>query len=338
MKKLLVLGMCLALVGPAMADYAFDTFDIGTVGHDLVITDLDVSGVPAGYYEGWQLNVHWCNSTGYAYSNEAEAGLYDVNATTLLIPYVGADNGASSSADIDLVWTGDFTQLYNGGDPLHLNVKQTYYDSTADWMSVSLTLLDYQAPHPAIYEFNMDTDPGWAMDPANEGNGWAYGVPQGLEFDPSSGFTGDNVIGYNLGGAYPDDMPATEYCTTGSLDFSGYTEVSLDFQRWLGVERAAYDQAMIEISTDGGNTWHEVWHNGSNYGDTIDEDEWFLCEYDISAWADGESDVQIRWGMGETDGSGSYQGWNLDDVVFRGIPEPASLLLLVIAGLALRRR
>jgi len=43
-------------------------------------------------------------------------------------------------------------------------------------------------------------------------------------------------------------------------------------------------------------------------------------EYDISAVADGQPTVYIRWVMGPTDGSVRYCGWNIDDVELLGDP------------------
>ncbi|MBU0639753.1 MAG: hypothetical protein KKB50_12875 [Planctomycetes bacterium] len=111
-----------------------------------------------------------------------------------------------------------------------------------------------------VYSFPMDDDPGWAV----EGD-WAFGVPTGGGGssggpDPASGYTGENVYGYNLNGDYPNYMDETLWLTTKALDFTGYTEVQLHFQRWLGVEAICYDEAWIEVSSDGVN-WVEVWHN-----------------------------------------------------------------------------
>ncbi|MCK4565612.1 MAG: hypothetical protein KAU94_13160, partial [Verrucomicrobia bacterium] len=50
--------------------------------------------------------------------------------------------------------------------------------------------------------FPMDSDPGWIT----EGD-WAFGQPQGLSGDPSSGFTGANAYGYNLSGDYTNNIP-----------------------------------------------------------------------------------------------------------------------------------
>lgn len=164
-------------------------------------------------------------------------------------------------------------------------------------------------PQP-VYQFLVDdANPGWATT-----GQWAFGVPAGNDGDPSSGHTGSNVYGYNLNGDYPNNMPR-QYLTTGSMDFSDVTDVSMQFRRWLGVESSTWDHASIEISV-GGGTWQVVWDHS---GGSLNETSWSLQTYDISSFADNQSDVRVRWVMGTTDGSVTYHGWNIDDVVFSGI-------------------
>ena len=155
-------------------------------------------------------------------------------------------------------------------------------------------------------EANMDTDPGWTY----EGD-WAWGQPTGTAGDPSAGYTGNNVVGYNLNGAYPNNLPAT-YATTPSFDCSMSSDVYLSYWVWLGVESASYDHATLEISTDGGSAWTVIW---SHEGETVNPTDWSYSEYDISSWAAGNADVKLRWGMGPSDSVVNYCGWNIDDVM-----------------------
>ncbi len=166
-----------------------------------------------------------------------------------------------------------------------------------------------------IYSATMDTDPGWTL----EGQ-WEYGMPKGNDGDPSRGNTGDNVIGYNLNGDYTNNLPAT-HATTGTIDCSGYSEVELSFYRWLGMESSTWDDAAIQVSNDG-SSWITVWqHSGGSFTDST----WREYTYDISAVADHQPTVYIRWAMGATDGSVTYCGWNIDDVEVSGmgsVPNP----------------
>lgn len=173
---------------------------------------------------------------------------------------------------------------------------------------------------PVLYSFPLDSDPGWTTD-----RGWAFGRPTGQgswNGDPQSAYTGSRVYGYNLQGNYENNMPP-RYLTTTALDFSKASGVTLRFMRWLGVEQRAYDRATVQASNDG-STWITVWENP--YGTAVEDRSWKECIYDISAVADGQAHVQVRWVMGPTDYSGIWPGWNLDDIEFRAEleedPEP----------------
>jgi hypothetical protein len=163
-------------------------------------------------------------------------------------------------------------------------------------------------PSKPIYEWSLDTDPGWTAEGL-----WAHGCPTGNGGehgypDPTSGYTGDNVYGFNLNGDYPNDLPET-CLTTEVLDCTGLFDVTLKFQRWLGIEQPEYDHAYVRVSNNG-TDWTTVWENT----DEIKDGAWSLQEFDISDVADGEPTVYVRWVMGATDDAWPYCGWNIDDV------------------------
>jgi len=168
------------------------------------------------------------------------------------------------------------------------------------------------------YGWNLDEDPGWSTT-----GDWAWGVPEGGGGrdegypDPTEGATGSHVYGYNLAGDY-DDRERARYLTTDVLDFSDALGTELRFQRWLGVEESAYDNASIEVSGDGGRSWETVW---ANEGEVADR-SWSAMAVDISSVADGSDAVQVRWVMGSTDESVTYCGWNIDDIEFYAIGTP----------------
>lgn len=165
-----------------------------------------------------------------------------------------------------------------------------------------------------IYSATMDTDPGWTLD----GPYWAWGTPTGGRGangnpDPISGFTGPNVVGYNLAGDY-GPISGTQWATTPAIDCTGKTGVTLTFYRWLNVDRpysfpSQRDHASIAISNNG-TTWTQIWNNT----DRVTDNSWRLQTFDISAIADNQPTVYIRWGMGPTNQTQHYSGWNIDDV------------------------
>ena len=166
-----------------------------------------------------------------------------------------------------------------------------------------------RGPEEVIQSWNFDTNPGFTFEGL-----WGYGTPTGGgNKDPNSGFTGTKVIGYNLSGNYPDQMSSTLYAKSPVVNCSGYSNVWLKFYRWLGVESAIWDHANIQVSNNNGISWTTIW---DHVGGTIRDTSWQLMEFDISAVAANKATVQVRWGMGPTDYSVYYCGWNIDDVSF----------------------
>jgi hypothetical protein len=160
----------------------------------------------------------------------------------------------------------------------------------------------------AVYAFDFDSDPGWTTD-----SGWAFGQPTGGggEYggpDPTSGYTGVDVYGYNLNGDYENNMPE-RHLTSTAIDCTGLYDVHLKFWRWLGVEQPTYDHAYVRVSNNG-TDWTTVWQNAA----TIEDSAWTQMDLDISAVADDQPTVYLRWTMGTSDGGWRYCGWNIDDV------------------------
>jgi hypothetical protein len=166
-----------------------------------------------------------------------------------------------------------------------------------------------------ILQADMSSDPGWL----SSGGDWGYGQPTGGGGqhgapDPTSGHTGDAVIGYNLDGDYPNNMQKYTI-QTQAIDCSSSANVHLSFWRWLGVETSIYDHASIELSTNGSD-WETIWENP---GRETADDAWKYVEYDVTAQAAYQSNVYIQWVLGPTDQGWRYCGWNIDDVMVRSI-------------------
>ena len=162
----------------------------------------------------------------------------------------------------------------------------------------------------AVYSDKLDALSGWTLD-----SGWEFGVPRYAPgTGPTSGFTGTNIIGYNLGGNYARNIFPTRYATTPVIDGSTATSLTLRFQRWLRVKNG--DTANIQISANG-SAWTDVWTAPGNVLDGA----WQQVQYDLPGFAVGSASVQVRWGMA-SDGSSISQndiGWNFDDVeILRG--------------------
>ncbi len=236
-------------------------------------------------------------------------------AVTADVPWIAISNAsgtipAESSVTVTVSYSATANVLDNGvynGIVSFANLTDGEGDTDRD---VTLTI---GVPGP-VYVFNMDTDPGWDVQ-----GDWAWGQPTGGNQDPygnpdpTAGYTGDNVYGYNLAGDYDAYMPE-RHLTIAALDCSEMTQCSLRFMRCLGVESSSYDHAYLRISNNGTN-WVNLWQNTA----TTDDGGWTAQEFDISAYADNQPTVYIRWTMGPTDGSWQYCGWNIDDVEVWGL-------------------
>ena len=236
------------------------------------------------------------------------------------VPEYGSTN--SNTFQIELYFNGRIVLSYLGLDCVDgLAGLSRGQGRPADFVESDLSAYPPLPGGPRLlHYFPLDTDPGWTCQ-----GGWAFGQPTGggsHSGDPTSAYTGHNVYGYNLNGDYPNKMVTTQYLTTSAIDCTGSMDVVLRFRRWLGVEDGQYDSASVQVSNDG-TTWTTVWGNPEDM--PISESDWSLHTYDISAVADDQATVYIRWGMGRTDGSVTYPGWNVDDIEIRGRPLPQRL-------------
>ena len=146
--------------------------------------------------------------------------------------------------------------------------------------------------------------------------------------DPTAGATGTNVYGYNLNGDYVLLLASPEYLTSTAVNCTGKYGVTVRYMQWLGVEQnangshTAGDQAGVQVSNDGVN-WTTIWANptlsdysAGGYSNT----GWVPMEADISAYANNQATVYVRFQMAPSNSFGQYNGWNIDDVQFLGFP------------------
>lgn len=217
------------------------------------------------------------------------------------VPYAMGTDTAVRYAPAGLFFGNDtFTFSANDGG-------MTPEGGDSNIATVTISVLPSAGGELTVHEFLVDdTNPGWTM----EGQ-WAFGQPLGQSDDPSSGFTGNNVLGFNLAGDYTNSMSEFKLTST-AIDMTGYQDTIVEFQRWLGVERAQYDHARFQASNNG-TTWTTIWENPVPTPN-MNETAWSLQSYDISAIADNAPTLYLRWTMGTTDTSVTYHGWNIDDI------------------------
>jgi len=144
---------------------------------------------------------------------------------------------------------------------------------------------------------------------------WHHGPCTGVSTwdPPDTVVPGGSIWGTDLGGDRGGPRPfdgnyKNDCCATlefPPIDCTGLSGLKLSFLRWLTVEGGTYDHARVLIN---GNV---VWENPAN-GDLLDT-AWVPVEYDVSALADNNPSVVIRFDL-QSDGGLRYGGWSIDDL------------------------
>ncbi|HKQ50220.1 MAG TPA: S8 family serine peptidase [Phycisphaerae bacterium] len=233
------------------------------------------------------------------------------------------NNGLIMVAPYALIGGGDGVRYtpnlgFSGNDGFQFKVSDGTHESNTATVTIAV------GGAQPVHVFPLDSDPGWTADAGPgggsgpNGGGWAFGTPTNTDppcgtgrVDPPGGFTGATVYGYNLAGCYTNNLLFTRWLTTTAINCTSLSSVQLRYRRWLGVESANFDHANIQVSNDGVN-WTTVWNHTATTA--INDSTWSLQTYSLLGVADNQPTVFLRWGMGTTDGSVTYQGWNIDDI------------------------
>ena len=191
----------------------------------------------------------------------------------------------------------------------------------------------------ALYTDDFSSDQGWTglaasaewtIGPATGGAGSdTHGGPDPAEDHSPS--TDNQVLGNDLtsgtGGDYNSSIGSTQWATSPVINCEDYSSLQLTFYRWLGIEKNNYDEAHLEVYD--GTSWVSLFENGSS---DIDDQAWIEEFYDISAYADDNPNFQIRFGLGKTDGSYNFCGWNIDDITIKGYNQATGTPAMAISG------
>lgn len=147
------------------------------------------------------------------------------------------------------------------------------------------------------------------------------GAPLGLggnpgNPDPVEAFRGTNVLGtdLNMDGNYEADLTSAtaDMATSKNIDALYLKDLSLFFSRYMNIE--VWDNASIEVSTDGGSSWESVYESNAYINDFQWTQERILIPKEF--WR--SDSLKIRFNMGPTNSFNNYSGWNIDDVYLTG--------------------
>jgi hypothetical protein len=188
----------------------------------------------------------------------------------------------------------------NRADPWY----QTYTGTT-----VPLYCTDFESADPFTQ--------GWsAGDDANTPDIWQWGTPTSGTTDPHAAYSGTHVLALALNG----DYPASDYAWIKSpvIQTGQYSDVRLQYRRWLAVEDGSFDQARITVN--GAPVWANL-NSGQGASSTTNhvDKEWRFQDVQLANNYFGHS-VQIGWDL-TSDSGLQFGGWTLDDVCIVANPD-----------------
>jgi hypothetical protein len=172
----------------------------------------------------------------------------------------------------------------------------------------------YEGRTVPLYCMNFeDGDPmaaGWTTGTKDGSSSpWSWGIPTSGATDPHAAFSGSRALIQVLDGDY--GPKTSSYVNMPPLPVGQWTDVHLQYRRWLAVEDSHFDQARITV----GN--REAWVNFTqNAGDSsstqhIDR-EWRFHDVPVSGYQAGHT-LNISWELTSDEGL-QFGGWAIDDV------------------------
>jgi hypothetical protein len=221
---------------------------------------------------------------------------------------------ATASADLS---------MYSGQVPVPTDSTLLYQVHVSFKDGSGLTLPDnladpfyelYEGPIMPLYCTTFeDGDPlaaGWTTGTTDGSpSPWVWGTPTSGATDPHAAFSGTHALVQVLDGDY---APKTSsFVKMPPVDIGQWSDVHLQYRRWLAVEDSHFDQAVITV---GGNI---VWQNASAaMGDSsalqhIDR-EWRFQDVALSGHQPGHT-LNLGWMLTSDEGL-QFGGWALDDV------------------------
>jgi hypothetical protein len=175
----------------------------------------------------------------------------------------------------------------------------------------------YVATNPSTGQMTMfnddfSTDMGWT---GYGTGGWSRAsatasVSCGGGYDPATDHSpsADNfIIGSYIGACYPNSLSSTSWLTSPTINCSNMNSCILDFWSYSGCESSTYDHMYIDVYN--GSAWTNIYANAGSFT----ESAWTFRTYNV-AQANNNPNFKVRFGMGGSDGSVAYQGWNIDDL------------------------
>ena len=174
-----------------------------------------------------------------------------------------------------------------------------------------------QAPAKIFFADDFrDLSGGWLFD-----DPWQIGPVTGGQIgkagtgwpDPDKdrqGAAGGRIAGVTLGGNYKLTA-GVKAMTSPTFDASAGGRVVLQYYRHLNCDEGGFVPHGVDVSTDDGVSWKQVWRNGFS---PVADKQWVLQTHDLSQHASAKMRVRFFYQVINMEAF-TASGWNLDDVV-----------------------
>lgn len=152
-----------------------------------------------------------------------------------------------------------------------------------------------------IYSYDFESAGSWITS----GN---FGINTQSTITEHSGTRG--LYTQRSGNYVNNVLESSGNATSPVINCAGYFSTKLNFWSYSSFENG-YDHGFVYVSGNNGATWTRI----EDFSNT--EFDWTLHTFDISAIADGSSQVLVRFTM-SSDYSNTDDGWNIDDISITG--------------------
>ena len=188
------------------------------------------------------------------------------------------------------------------------NLADKYYQLYTG-ITIPLYCTDFEQADPLTQGWTTGTDDG-SPSP------WQWSTSPAGPTDPPAAFSGTHIFSMTPGANYAPSEHS--WAQLPDVPVGQYSDVRLQYRRWLGVEDSHFDQARILINGQ------RAWINWTqNMGDSssiahIDK-EWRFQDVALSAYITDKT-ARVAWDL-KSDGGLEYGGWALDDVCIVANPQ-----------------
>lgn len=233
--------------------------------------------------------------------------------------------GEQAMTENENVYSGSIPAAQDG-DVVRYKVRVTFADGTEKRFPDNLADPFYEfyvGEVDELYCTDFASDPfaaGWThgltSGESSEGaDDWAWG-PSLAPFaagDPDHAYSGDFVVGNDLGGEDYNGLyqaQKTNFLLSPSIDVGDYSDVRLQYRRWLNVEDGFFDQATIY--SNGKLAWTNFNSDDEDGSSLHHQDrEWRFHDVGLSS-SIKDGAVQIKYEIA-SDGGLELGGWTIDD-------------------------